>query len=367
MHGPLVEEKTMMYPHVSEPFLVAGLRLPNRIVLPPLVTWQAGLDGVVTQENLAHYRASMGPGLVVVEATAVAPEGRLGQRQIGIFEDHHVEGLAAVAGIIHEAGAVASIQIHHAGSATNTVNTFGLPLLSPSGVSSQGGEVSQALEEEGIERIIRCFLAAARRAREAGFDAVEVHAAHGYLASQFLSPFTNRRTDAWGGTLEGRARFLREILRRIRAQEGGRLLAYCRLGAVDGTTPGLSLVEGIQVARWLEEDGIPLLHVSTGIGDVKGIAPEGSRWSDRLLVGAAVKKAVGIPVIGVGGVGQPDQAEEVLAEGLVDLVAVGRAMLADPAWARKTLAGRADTINPCRNCKRCQHFGHAERCPARAA
>ena len=356
-----------MYTRLGEPFVAAGMRLPNRIVLPPMVTWKAGLDGTVTPDILGHYRASVGAGLVVVEASAVSPEGRLAQRQIGIFEDRHVEGLAAIAAIIHASGAAASIQIHHAGRSTTTENTFGMPLVAPSAVPAAGGEVPHALDEAGIERIIGCFAAAARRAREAGFEAVEVHAAHGYLASQFLSPLANRRTDGWGGTLEGRARFLREILRRIRAQEGSRLVAYCRLGAADGTPPGLTLAEGIQVARWLEADGVPLLHVSTGIGDVRGIAPEGGPWSDRLLVGAAVKKAVGIPVIGVGGIGQPGQAEAALSEGLVDLVAVGRAVLADPAWVRKTLAGQAETINPCRNCKRCQHYGHAERCPARAA
>jgi 2,4-dienoyl-CoA reductase-like NADH-dependent reductase (Old Yellow Enzyme family) len=362
-----VEEETMMYPRLGGPFVVAGLRLPNRLVLPPLVTWTAALDGTVTPESVAHYRASMGPGLVIVEASAVAPEGRLAQKQLGIFEDRHVEGLAALAAIIHGAGAIASIQIHHAGSSTNTVNTFGQGLLAPSTVPSSDGEIPQALDEAGIERIIRCFATAARRAREAGFDAVEVHAAHGYLVSQFLSPFTNRRTDGWGGSLQGRARFLREILARIRAQEGSRLLAYCRLGVADGRSPGLRLEEGIRVAQLLEDDGVPLLDVSNGIGDPTGIAPAGSRWSDRLHLGAAVKRAVRVPVIGVGGIGRPIQAEEVLAEGLVDLVAVGRAMLADPAWARKALEGRPGDIIPCRDCKRCQHFGHAERCPARTA
>ena len=145
----------------------------------------------------------------------------------------------------------------------------------------------------------------------------------------------------------------------------GRLLVSCRLGAADGEPGGLTVEEGVQVARWLEADGMPFIHVSAGIGSLPKFAPEGSPWSDRLLLGAAVKKAVRVPVIGLGGIVHPDQAERLLAEGLVDLAGVGRAMLADPQWAAKALAGRDADIIRCRQCPRCHHFGHAERCPAR--
>jgi 2,4-dienoyl-CoA reductase-like NADH-dependent reductase (Old Yellow Enzyme family) len=353
-----------VYPHLCAPFSVGNLTLANRIVMPPLVVFKAGLDGTVTPEVLAHYRESAGPGMVVQEATVVSPEGRLAQRQIGAFEDRHVESLAAIAGIIHGAGAVAALQIHHAGSNTTTENTFGMQLVAPSAVANRAGELPRALAETEIERIISCFAAAARRAREAGFDAVEVHAAHGYLVSQFLSPITNHRADQWGGSLENRARFLRRVLGRIREENGSRLAAYCRLGAADAKPEGLSLEEGIQVARWLEADGVPLLHVSHGIG--RGAKQDESLpWSDLMQLGIAVKRAVGIPVIGVGEIVDPGNAEALLADGLVDLVAVGRGMLADPRWARKSLDGRADEIIPCRHCRICQHFGHSEKCPAR--
>jgi NADPH2 dehydrogenase len=354
----------MPFELLRAPFQLASLTVPNRIVMPPMVVWKAAADGAVTPAILEHYRDSAGPGMVIVEATVVSPEGRLARQQLGLFEDRHVEGLARIAEIIHAAGSVASIQLHHAGRNTNLENTFGLPLAAPSAVPVKD-IVPEELTEDGIERILECFAAAARRAADAGFDAVEIHGAHGYLASQFLSPLANKREDRWGGSLENRARFVREAPRRMRDAVGSRLLVSCRLGAADADAGGLAVDEGIQVARWLEEDSMPFLHVSTGIGSAPKLGPEGSPWSDRLLLGAAVRKAVGIPVIGLGGIRAAEQAERALAEGLVDLVGVGRAMLADPHWAAKTLSGREDEIYQCRQCPICHHFRHAERCPAR--
>jgi NADPH2 dehydrogenase len=351
-------------PRLHDPLRIGAVEVPNRICMPPMVVWKAAADGTVTAPILEHYRRSAGPGVVIVEATAVSPEGRLAREQIGAFEDRHVEGLARLAKIIHDAGAAASIQLHHAGRNTNLENTFGLPLVAPSAVPAKD-IVPTVLDEDGIERILACFASAARRAADAGFDAVEIHGAHGYLVSQFLSPLANRRTDGWGGGLENRARFVREIARRMRRAVDGRLLVSCRLGAGEGEPGGLTVDEGIQVARWLAADDMPFIHISSGIGSVPRLAPEGSPWSDRLLLGAAVRKAVGIPVIGVGGIVDPDQAERALAEGLVDLVAVGRAMLADPQWAAKALAGRDADIIRCRQCPDCHHFRHVERCPAR--
>jgi 2,4-dienoyl-CoA reductase-like NADH-dependent reductase (Old Yellow Enzyme family) len=345
--------------------------MPNRVVMPPLVVWKAGTDGSVTQATLDHYEASAGAGMVIVEATAVSPEGRLARSQLGIFEDRHVEGLSGLAASIHSRGAVASIQIHHAGRNTNRENTQGLVLVAPSAVASRLGspaaDVPAALDESGIERILDCFAQAARRAKVAGFDAVEVHGAHGYLVSQFLSPLANRRDDRWGGNLENRARFLREALRRIRQAAGGDLLASCRLGVADGIPGGLTLEEGLQVAQWLEEDGVPYLHVSSGLGDPPRLGPDGSPWSDRLLLAAEARKRLRIPVIGVGGLVTPEQADRALGEGLADLVAIGRGLLADPQWVRKALGERQGSIHLCRQCPFCHHFRHPERCPARKA
>ena len=358
----------MPYHNLFTSLELAGLRLPNRAVMPPMVVWEATEEGLVTPEVVENYRRAGGPGMVIVEASAVSPEGRLDRRQIGIFEDRQVEGLAEIAALIHKTGAAASIQIHHAGRNTNRGNTVGLPLVAPSALAAKSGaspdDIPTALDEQGINRILDCFAAAARRALEAGFDAVEIHGAHGYLVSQFRSPLANVRQDSWGGSLHNRARFLREAHNRIRKACGGKILVSCRLGAAD-SAGGLTVEEGIQVARWLAEDGMPYLHISTGIGDPPRLAPEGSPWSDRLLLGALVQKAVQIPVIGVGDLVTPEQAEKALADGLVKLVAIGRGLLADPRWVVKAREDRADTIHLCHRCRVCHHFRHAERCPAR--
>lgn len=354
----------MPFDRLRQPLRLGSREAPNRIVMPPLVVRKAAEDGTVTPALLEHYRACRGPGLVIVEATAVSAEGRLARRQICIFEERHVDGLARLARAIHANGAMASLQLHHAGRSTNLENTFGLSPVAPSAVPAND-LVPEELTESGIERILGCFAAAARRAVLAGFDAVEIHGAHGFLVSQFLSPLANRRTDRWGGSLENRARFLREAARRMRDEAGSRLLVSCRLGAAEDVPGGLSVDEGIQVAKWLEADGMPFLHVSTGIGAAPRLGPEGGPWTDRLLLGAAVRKAVGIPVIGVGGIRTPRQAEQVLAEGLVDMVAVGRGLLADPQWAAKALAGREEDIHLCRRCPACHQYHEPELCPAR--
>lgn len=330
-----------------------------------MVLWIAPDDASVTPAITAHYASSVGMGLVIVEATTVAPEGRLSSNQIGIFEDRQVPGLRTLANAIHANGSKAAIQIHHAGRNTRTKSSFfGNRLVAPSAVNPDG-ELPVALTEEGIERIIQCFAAAARRAREAGFDAVELHAAHGFLISQFLSPLANHRNDRWGGSLENRARFLMETLARIRKQTGNGILAWCRLGVVDGGTGGLTLDEGLEVVRWLQADGVPLIHVSGGLGDLPRFAPEGSTFSDRFHLGALVRRTTGVPVICVGEIRRPEEAEKAVADGLSDLVAVGRGILADPQWALKTLGGRPESIYYCHNCTVCHHFTDASQCPAR--
>lgn len=189
-------EHSMTYQHLASPFTAGTLNLSNRIVMPPMVQWSAPRDDSVTSSSYSQYEDAKGPGLVIVEATTVAPEGRLYAHQLGIFEDRHVEGLRTLAEVIHANGAQAAIQIHHAGRNTRTKGSFfGHPLVAPSSLNEEGAEVPQELTPEGIERIIACFGAAARRAMEAGFDAVELHAAHGFLFSQFLSPLSNRRTN----------------------------------------------------------------------------------------------------------------------------------------------------------------------------
>lgn len=345
------------------PLTIDRWRCENRIVLPPMVTWAANQDGTVSEYNLQHYASFQGVGLVVVEATAVSPEGRLSARQIGAFADEHLPGLSRLADIIHARGALAAIQLHHAGGQTNSENTHGLPLLAPSAVT-RGQVLPQAMSIADIERVQDDFAAAAKRAMQAGFDAIELHGAHGYLISQFLSPAMNLRQDEYGGSLENRARFALEVVEKVSAAVGASCLVYLRFGAADGLENGLTLAEGCQVAQWLVQSGVKMLHISSGVGGAPLINSK-EDWSATLQLAANVKKIVDVPVIGVGGIIHPEQAEAALTTGLVDLIAVGRASLADPLWASKALGHKQAPINTCRACPRCGHFKHPFTCPAR--
>ena len=359
----------MDYPLLLSPCSVAGLNVPNRIVMPPLVIWQSGLDGLVTDEHLAHYRRSTGPGMVIVEATAVSPEGRLAATQIGAWHDGQTEGLGRLAAEIHRAGAVAGIQIHHAGGRTSPEKNGNLPILVPSrtpGTPTNACELTDA----DIHAILEAFVAAARRCVAAGFDLIEIHGAHGYLGSQFLAPSSNLRTDRWGGTLENRCRFLLECVRMVRTavadEKVPRVITAVRLGAADGAEPVLSVEEGCAAARLLVDAGAELLHVSHA-GSMPALPPD-ARWSATMELAGAVRRSLdaAVPVIGVGGIKTPAEAEAALGGGVCDLVAVGRGILADPAWAAKCRAGQADRIDRCIDCKpRCFHFTEPEKCPPR--
>lgn len=360
----------MNYPTLLSSIPLPGDRiLKNRIVMPPLVIWKAGEAAEVTDAHLAHYRQTApGSGLVVVEATAVSPEGRLAATQLGLFADRHIAGMRKLAETIRSAGALPGVQLHHAGARTDTKKTWGATPIDPVSVT-----------EIEIERIIADFGAAARRATEAGFELLEIHGAHGYLGSQFLSPRSNRRTDRWAGSLENRLRFLTEIIRLIRTSLGDRVLVSCRLGIAEGAAPdgavgaaagpGLTVAEGVQAALALTDAGLDLIHVSHA-----GSTPEpielpgaGSFTPDPVLqLAKPVRRVLSIPVIGVGGIITPEDAEAALTGAYCDLIAAGRAMLADPAWSRKTTGGNASRIERCVQCRpRCHHFREPEKCPAR--
>ncbi len=358
----------MNYETLLTPYNLAGFELPNRIVMPPLVIWQADESAEVTEHHLAHYRSCVGPGLMIVEATTVAPEGRLRETQLGIFEDRHVAGLSRLAEIIHTAGAVAGIQIHHAGGKATLKTTYGLQPLAPSvGDGTPASKESAALTTEDIRRIQDDFVTATERSIRAGFDLIELHGAHGYLGSQFLSPYSNRRTDQYGGSSAGRRRFLIELFHRCRETADDRAKVYFRLGVTDKDGQGLTLEEGTATAAVLQEEGMELIHVSSCHGVSESVRPEGSRHSALIHLAGAVKQRVTMPVIGVGGINTPEAAQAVLDDGMADLVAVGRGLLADPEWVRKTIENREDEIELCRRCSPCFWFRNPSACPARKA
>jgi 2,4-dienoyl-CoA reductase-like NADH-dependent reductase (Old Yellow Enzyme family) len=325
-------------PHLLSPLEFAGLRLRNRLVLPPLWLGRAGADGLVTEAHLAHYhqRAEAGCGLVIVEHCFVHPRGRHSATQLSAAGDQAVEGLARLAGAIHDGGAVACLQLAHAGS-KGSAAVLGAPPVGPSAVRHPclpEGEVPEALDRAGLEEVVQAFGQAAERARAAGFDAVEVHAAHGFLLSQFLSPLTNLRRDAWGGDLEGRSRLHREVLAEVRRTLGRGTALFIRLGADDETPGGVTIAESCRVAPWLVQAGADLIDVSGGL---QGSRPEGRGPGYFVPFAAAIRQVVSVPVLVTGGITEAGLADAIVRDGQADLVGVGRPQLANPQWAREAL------------------------------
>lgn len=318
-----------------DPITIGNLRLKNRIVMPPMANRMAGDDGAVLERHIAHYaaRAEAQVGLIVVEHAYVERGGRAGETQLGIHDDRLVPGLRRLADAIRAGGAASAIQITHAGGRT-TAAVAGRQPIAPSAVADpMSGETPRSLSVGQIEALAGAFAQAARRAAEAGFDIIEIHGAHGYLLGQFLSPLTNRREDRYGGDLSGRLTFAREVIDAVRRVAGKAFPLFYRLGADDLTPGGLTPADGAEAARLLAAAGIDVIDVSGGYGGTGR-----DRFTEQgffVPLAERVRKAAGIPVIGVGNIHDPEYADRVIREGRIDLTAVGRALLSDPLWAEK--------------------------------
>jgi 2,4-dienoyl-CoA reductase-like NADH-dependent reductase (Old Yellow Enzyme family) len=334
-------------PDLLSPLSVQGLTLRNRIVMPPMWSGQAGPDGFVTP-NIVEYhrrRAAAGCGLIIVEHAFVHPRGRHTPTQIGVHGDATVDGLSRLASAIKSEGAAACLQISHAGSRTSA-RVLGMRPLAPSAVRhpyEPEGDTPEAIDAVMFPDIVAAFGDAAARARAAGFQAIEVHAAHGFLLSQFLSPLTNRREDEYGGPLENRCRLHLAVLREVVARAGGDCPVFVRLGAHDETPGGLELADSCQAARWLAEAGAALIDVSGGLQGSRG-AGKGAAYF--VPYAQAIKAAVRVPVLVTGGIAEPDLADRAVREDWADLVGIGRAMLNDPDWARKAIEHLARVRRP---------------------
>ncbi|HZK67897.1 MAG TPA: NADH:flavin oxidoreductase, partial [Chloroflexota bacterium] len=256
------------FPRLFSPLDIKGLQLKNRVVMAPMGNRYPSYYYQVTQRLRDYYveRAKGGAGLIIVQFTCVAPEGRGSFYLTGLWDDSFIPGLRALVEDIHEAGAKAAVQLAHAGAAGRSLFTGTRP-VAPSAIALKGGEMPKALSVSEIEELVESFGQAARRARDAGFDAVEFHAAHGYLLNQFLSPLWNQREDRYGGSLENRARFLLEILARTRQLLGESFPIMVRLCADEFLPGGISLSEGCATARLLEAAGVDVLDVTAGIGE----------------------------------------------------------------------------------------------------
>lgn len=318
---------------------VKGCTLRNRIVLPPMQTGRANFEGAVTNRLINFYvRRSAHLGLPIVEHSYVSPTGKIGPKQLAINDDSSIGGFEKLAKALHAVGAPAVVQISHAGAVTNK-RVIG---TEPAGPSPR--KKSRMLESSEIYGIAEEFALAAERAVKAGFDGVELHGAHGYLLNQFYSPLFNRREDEFGGSLEKRMRFPLLVAEKVRRCLGDRLLLY-RLGSDDLAPHGTHIEDSAVFAQRLEELGVDILDVS---GGMCGSEPRQLRQIKGYFVPQAseIKKAINVPVIGVGGITEAEFADKLVIEGKVDLVAVGRAFWSDSQWAKKAIE-KLETSKPC--------------------
>ncbi|MFP4143089.1 MAG: tRNA-dihydrouridine synthase [Thermoplasmata archaeon] len=314
------------------PLELDEMKLRNRIVLPPMATEKSTRDGFAIEELYDHYdERSEGPGLVIVEHSYVNRRGRLSENQLGIYSDEQVEGLKELAETIKANGATAAIQINHAGGQCDEDLTG----EKPAAPSEAYFDDTEQLSVEQMEKIKQDFVSAAERAVKAGFEAVEIHGAHSFLLGQFMSPLTNQRDDEYGGDLENRMRFPLEIVEEVNEAVEDISLMY-RLGATDMDEDGLTVEEAKIFAERLEEHGVEIIDVS---GNMCGSRPEEYEGKQGYFVPLAeeIKDAVEVPVIGVGGIKEPEYADDIVREGKVDLVAVGREQWKDPDWAVKAI------------------------------
>ena len=337
-----------------EPAKIGVMELRNRIVMPPIVTNFAAVDGSVTPYMMNYYaeRAKGGTGLIIVEATAIDPRTGLVLGQPHLDHHRYIVNMARLVEAIHLWGAKCAIQLHHPGRQGDPILTEDLVAPSPI-MCKMIGRVPRELKAEEIENLAEAYAEAALRAKLAGFDAVEIHGAHGYLITQFLSPYTNKRTDEWGKDFESRMLFALEVVRRTREKTGPDFPIIFRISGDEFVDGGLTLKETTEIAKRLEQAGVNAIDVSGGNYDsmLTGniIAPMYVPRGGLVHLAEGIKRAVGIPVIAVGGL-TPEMAEEVLNEGKADFIAFGRALIADPYLPKKLAEGKPEEILGCIRC-----------------
>lgn len=344
---------------------IGSVELRNRVVKSPQATATANQDGSVTQRTVDHYRrlGEGGIGLVMVEYTYVDDDASKAiHNQIGLSRREHVAGLGWLADEVHSTGAKVGLQLAHGGR-QKFLGTKPLKSASTSSwseVEAVEGNIPQAMTRDEIHQLVKDFGTAAARARDARFDLVEVHAGHGYLLTNFLSPHTNDRTDEYGGSFENRSRILIELVDEIRRSVPRDFPLSIRLSVVDYEPDGITIDETVQLARLLEEHGVDVIHASGGHHAL--MEWEVSPWyMPRALHRwgwEKIREAVSIPIIGSGSLVAPEVANEIIESGSADFVSLGRAMLADPDWTIKALTGRRSEITPCIRCNDgCLHRG----------
>ena len=318
---------------------VGTMELNSRIIMPPVAIYQSKEDGKVTDTMLDYYgeRAKSGNlGMIITEHSYIMKQGKAKAKQLSISSDDDIDGLRKLTDVIHQSGTKAMVQLNHAGSAAPSSVT-GLKAVSassivlPTTLMMGDGIAPDELTKRQIAEIVECFAKAAVRAKESGYDGVEIHSAHAYLLNQFYSPLTNQRNDEYGGTLDNRLRLHREVIEAVRDAVGNNYPISVRLGGCDYMDGGSTIEDSVYAAKVLEKAGVDMIDVSGGMCRYtrKGHTEPGY-FQD---MSSAIKKAVTIPVMLTGGVKTKDDAEKLLKSGAADLIGVGRELLKNPHWA----------------------------------
>ncbi len=348
-----------------EPGEIGTMKVKNRIALAPMVRNWATDDGLVTDRLLNNYAAiaAGGVGMIMLEACYVQAIGRGFLNQLGIYDDKCVKGLKSLADVAHRHGAKLGAQIFHAGRQTVPAFCGGQPVApspKPCGLMKfiDPGYTPRELSTEEVGNLAKAFAEGARRNKEAGFDFVELHGAHGYIINQFLSPYTNQRTDKYGGDFAGRMRFVLEVLDRVRSKVGRDFPVTIRLNGDDFIEGGMSIEYTLKVVKDLDKAGIDGFHITGEIYESfpkgKMISPMSIQPAPLVGLAAAVKRVTSKPVIAVAKIYRPQLIEDVLVKNQADFVALGRSLLSDPELPNKVMNGRMDEINYCITCQGCQ-------------
>ena len=324
--------------YLLRPLQAGTLTLNNRLVMPPMATSQADSDGKVNSGVLDYYTEKSEGGylsLIIIEHSFIQQAGKASENQLSVADDSVIKQLRKLADVIHRNGAKAIMQINHAGSAADEKVT-GMALVGPSALANpRKGTIPRELTSQEIATIVTAFQNAARRVKEAGFDGVEIHSAHGYLLNQFFSPLTNKRTDEYGGDVHNRIRLHRQVIAAVRQVVGDDYPILLRLGACDYIEHGTTINDSQIAAGEFEKAGVTMLDISGGFSGY--IAPGNNSQGYFSALTAAIKQVVSIPVILTGGITDAQVAEQLLKDGKADLIGIGRAVFKDSKWAKKAV------------------------------
>lgn len=337
------------YEHLFSPLHIKTMHLKNRIVMSPMGSNFAQSDGMMTPEHIEYYRlrAEGGVGLIIMENVCVDyPKGANGTTQLRLDQDCFMPSLYKFNEEMHRYGCCTAVQINHAGC-TAIPGKIGAAPVSPSAILLADGSYSEEITVDEIIRLAKQFGNAAARAKMSGFDAVEIHAGHGYLINQFLSPTWNHRTDEFGGSIENRARFCRMVIDEVRKAVGADYPVLMRMSLEEFTSTGNTLEESLSLLDFLR-DGIDILDASVGVKFAMDVPQLPDGW--RTFVAKAVKERFGMLCAVMGNIRSPQMANDLIACGETDLIVIGRGLIADPAWANKAKCGKIETIRPCISC-----------------